>query len=123
MRAEDSCVRSEIPKTQNVKKNASLTDKTRQDANFRGNPLFQSYLQYKNKQITYLFLFLKDQRSFDKKKLKKSNTGSQLCTRCFVFVLCVCVDQIRSKSDTVATFMTHVTVLKGGQDGGWEEDR
>ena len=28
--------------------------KQRQDANFQGNSLFQSYVQYKNKQMTYL---------------------------------------------------------------------
>ena len=41
------CRRSERKKksktTQKVKKNAFSLDKTRQDANFRGNPLFQSF--------------------------------------------------------------------------------
>ena len=36
-----------------VKRNACSSDKTRQNANFRGNPLFQSYDQYKtNKSFT-----------------------------------------------------------------------
>ena len=39
------------PKTHKRLKERFL-DKTRQDANFRGKPLFQSYVQYKNKHIT-----------------------------------------------------------------------
>ena len=42
-----------VAKTQ-VKKNAFRSYKTRQDANFRVNPLFQSYVQYRNRQVTYI---------------------------------------------------------------------
>ena len=45
------------PKTQKRLKRAPFTQtKTRQDANFRGNPLFQSYVQYKNKPTVHLSL-------------------------------------------------------------------
>ena len=39
--------------TQKVKKNAFLIGQDK-CANFRGNPLFQSYVQHKHKQFTYL---------------------------------------------------------------------
>ena len=37
-----------------LKRMLFLSDKTRQDVNFWGNPLFQSYIQYENKQFPYL---------------------------------------------------------------------
>ena len=40
--------------TQKVKKNVIWSDKRRQDVNFKGNPLFQSYKQYKNKSQIFL---------------------------------------------------------------------
>ena len=39
-------------KKQTVKQYAFQSDKTRQSANIRGNPLLQSHEQYKNEQIT-----------------------------------------------------------------------
>ena len=51
-----SILKEKIKTTQNIKKNAFESDKTRQTANFPANPLFQCYEQYKNKnkQSTYL---------------------------------------------------------------------
>ena len=44
--------KKEIKNTQTVRQSAFQSDKTRQNANFRRNPLLQSHKQYKNKQIT-----------------------------------------------------------------------
>ena len=54
------CVGIQLSKTINIRSKTHkrlrriLFNPTKQDANFLGNPFFQSYVQYKNKQITYL---------------------------------------------------------------------